>query len=349
MAAPNVFKKAYPEPPAPVSKTEFIIGGIQTSVFGLDELPQSQEVSCLWLLHPRGATREVMDPFAAAVIGQWNRNGSGSSGHHGLICASFDQRNHGTRMVDDRANQDWRGKNPTHGIDMFGSYQGTATDTSQLIGYLPGYIFPNNEHFIKSNSVMGVSLGGHAAWHCVLHDHRINTAVVIIGCPDYTRLMQHRAEKSKLETWLKSDPPGSKFLGSKDFPRALQEAVDRWDPAGLLMGEMLDSSSTDFGRDPSEREKKKLMPLMRDHLQGKRIFNAAGGADKLVPHACAVPFIKWLSNAIRPSGWYSGQGVVFKDKVYDGAGHEVTADMVRDSVDFIIESLLKEKNTVAKI
>lgn len=35
--------------------------------------------------------------------------------------------------------------------------------------------------------MLGVSLGGHAAWQVLFNEPRVTAAVVIIGCPDYMR------------------------------------------------------------------------------------------------------------------------------------------------------------------
>lgn len=328
----------------PVSKKSYPIAGILTTVYGLEELPKNgKTVSCLWLLHPRLSKQERMEAIAAAAINAWNeRLARQSSGQpHGLIAVSFDQRNHGTRLIDKVANEAWRSGNPRHAQDMFSCFQGTATDTSQLINYLPAYVFPADEYTMTSHMVLGVSLGGHAAWHCILHDYRITSAVVVIGCADYARVMKDRARLSKRETYMSSDPPGSKFMGSTDFPRSLVEALDKYDPAALLMAEMK-ITDEDYTREPTEKEKTKLLPLMREHLQGKRILNMAGGADKLVPYRMSEPFLKWLKKAIGPNGWFSGRDVYLEDKVYEGAGHEMTPAMLQDAVQFIVDSTARE-------
>ena len=41
----------------------------------------------------------------------------------GLIAVSFDQRNHGTRKVDNLANEAWRSGNESHAQDMFSIYR----------------------------------------------------------------------------------------------------------------------------------------------------------------------------------------------------------------------------------
>ena len=54
--------------------------------------------------------------------------------------------------------------------------------------HLGSYIFTDpNGPVIEQNIVMGVSLGGYAAWQVFFGDPRITAAVVIIGCPDYIR------------------------------------------------------------------------------------------------------------------------------------------------------------------
>jgi pimeloyl-ACP methyl ester carboxylesterase len=65
-------------------------------------------------------------------------------------------------------------------------FHGTALDTSLLIDHLGSYIFNEpNAPLIEQHLVMGISLGGHAAWQVLLNDPRVTAGVVIIGCPDY--------------------------------------------------------------------------------------------------------------------------------------------------------------------
>ena len=172
-----------------------------------------------------------------------------------------------------------------------------------------------------------------------MHNPRITTAVVIIGCPDYIRLMSDRARLSKLATWTESTDPGSSFLGSTDFPKGLVEAVERYDPAGLLLGEIASRNDDVYDRDPTVSEQKWLLPLMKSSLQGKRILNMAGGADKLVPYKCGEPFLRWLKTATASNGWFSEGGVILEDIVFDGVSHEMSPEMVKEAHRFVIEAL----------
>ncbi len=352
----------YPSPPLPVSKETHCIAGILTTVYGLSALQADiHNVACLWLLHPRLQTQECMEPIASSMIHEWNEklhSRKNKDGATGLIAVSFDQRNHGSREVDKLANEAWNTGNERHVQDMFASYRkpyiyisksitlilwpvadGTAMDTSHLLTYIPSYIFPTSKHTISNNIVLGVSLGGHAAWHCVMQDPRIITAIIIIGCPDYVRLMTDRACRSKLESWTRSSPPGAEFLGSKDFPNGLIEAVEKYDPAGLLLGEVKSRRDEVYSQDPTEQEKTRLMPLMESSLQGKRILNMAGGADRLVPYKCSEPFLSWLKNATTPNGWFGNGKMVFEDIVFDGVGHEMSSGMVKEVHRFVLETL----------
>lgn len=126
MATPNPLADSYPIPSLAVSKKTFCIAGIITTVYGLEELDTKvQDVACLWLLHPRLQAQECMEPVAASTINAWREGRPKPKNKKalGLICVSFDQRNHGSREVDALSNQAWRSGNKTHAQDMFASYR----------------------------------------------------------------------------------------------------------------------------------------------------------------------------------------------------------------------------------
>jgi len=337
-----------------VSKQSHHIGGIRVHVHGVEELPSnSTSVAILWLLHPRLQTHESMIPVAAAAIHSWNaRLKSGNHGRSGagkgLLAVSFDQRNHGERMVDALGNEGWRQGNERHAQDMFSIYAGTAQDTSLLIDYIGAYVFPANEKKVDQHLALGISLGGHSVWHCLMHDERITAGVVVIGCPDYVRLMSDRARLSKLATFAETSPPGRDFLGSRDFPKPLVEAIEKYDPAGLLLGELDTVTGSDHLDEPSEAEKKRLRPILRDSLGGKRIMCLSGGADKLVPYKQSEPFLTWLKHALRKDGgWFNDRGTVLEDIVDKEAGHVYSEKMKVEAMRFVCETLAGDGPTIA--
>lgn len=199
----------------------------------------------------------------------------------------------------------WRDSNATHAPDMFSIYHGTQVDLSMIISYLPVYIFPTHHslYTLTQNLVAGVSLGGHSAYLAILHEPRITAAVAVIGCPDYVRLMQYRAEKSRLECGTEG------LFRSKEFPENLLDVVSDIDPAAIGVDEI----------------------LKRGLLNGKKILTLSGGADKLVPYICVEPFLKGLKEAYS-TGTLKGELI---DVVYPGIGHECTPEMVVELSKFV--------------
>lgn len=344
---PNTGATAYSVPhPEPISAVTVHIAGILVTVFGLSELPPSSEgtsVSALWLLHPRLQTKACMAPFAAHLITEWNthrRNHKSTSKSRGLIAISFDQRNHGSRLASPLANEAWRSGNEHHALDMYSSYAGTALDTSLLLDYLPGYIFPDSSHTIDHNIVLGISLGGHAAWHVITHDPRFSAAIPVIGCPDYARLMADRARLSKRKHWL--DTQGRKFLGSPDFPPSLLQSLRRTDPAAFISSHLRDTPTEQAFVSASsltDGDKAVLAPIMARCFGAKRILVLSGGDDKLVSYAHSKPFLDWLKQSSAESGWFDGGDLYLEDHVFPGVGHEVPPSMVERMVVFVNETL----------
>ena len=124
MTTPNPMAFTYSSAPRAISKETHCIAGIITTVYGLKELPNGiKEVACLWLLHPRLQTQACMEPIASSTIHEWNERQRATKRTIGLIAASFDQRNHGSREVDTLANEAWRSGNSRHAQDMFASYR----------------------------------------------------------------------------------------------------------------------------------------------------------------------------------------------------------------------------------
>ena len=216
--------------------------------------------------------------------------------------------------------------------------EGTAADTSLLLDHLPSYVFPRNAHMISDNIILGVSLGGHSAWQCIFHEQRFKAAVIVIGCPDYIRLMSHRAQMSSLDSWCGSTPPGANFLGSDDFPSSLVDAVGKGDPAGLSLGT---TPEKNILRDPKSRA---LQDLLRKCIAGKKILVISGAADTLVPYSCAKPFMEMLKNQIATDDHLIMSKTQIEDVIFPNTGHTMSEQMVQRAVNFIIDKMLLSSN-----
>lgn len=319
----------------PVSWKRINVTGLLVTIYGLEELPNDDgEIVCMWLLHGRSDTQDSMGLVAAAFLDAWN-----SKRKHGqkrLICVCIDHRNHGSRLVDNIASVSWKQGNPNHGPDMFNLYSGTALDVGHLITHLPSYLpFKISQHIAG-----GLSLGGHATWVLLLNEPRITAGLVIVGCPDYVRLMTDRAIRSKVQSAISSDPPGRYFVGSADFPKPLVEAIERFDPAGILLGELDTVTGDDHLHPPSEAEQARLRPIMTERLAGKKIFCVSGGKDRLVPYAQGEPFITWLGKALdKETGWFNDQGTELESIVDQEANHECTKYMRQEAERWLCDLL----------
>lgn len=94
-----------------------------------------------------------------------------------------------------------------------------------------------------------------------------------------------------------------------------------------------------YDRQPTDAERKRLMPMMEKAFKGKRLLSMAGGADKLVPYKCGEPFLRWLKRSAATDGWFGNGDLVVEDIVFDGIGHEMSSGMVEKVHKFLLESV----------
>lgn len=209
-------------------------------------------------------------------------------------------------------------------------------DNSVLLDYLPTYVFPGNSHTISDNIILGVSLGGHSAWQCTFHEKRFDAAVIVIGCPDYCRLMSYRAETSGLDSWYESTPPGANFLGSNDFPSTLLDTVQQRDPAAYFLGTNCDKNTF---YDPKA---KGLREVFRHCIAGKKILVLSGAADKLVPYSCVKPFLDFLKYEIANDEHLTRSKTSLDDILFPDTGHAMSKQMIEQAVRFVIDKTMKD-------
>ncbi|CAK7201324.1 hypothetical protein SEUCBS139899_004028 [Sporothrix eucalyptigena] len=346
-------------PPPVVSRRTIPMAGLLVDVYGLAELPADTEsVSVLWLHHPRLRAREDMADIGARCVHAVAEDSQKRGSRHRLIAAAFDQRNHGSRLVSPRANTAWREGNTTHAQDMFGMIAGTVTDTHLLIDLVDGYhhheghdshgqtkdekksedardagfasgLLPGHVA-VTQHLVLGVSLGGHSGWQLLFGDDRVTAGVLIIGCPDYIDLMVERARLSKLATYKASTEGGAPFLNSRDFPAALVASCRKRDPKAIVFG-------TDEAVWPATTEGEKAVhDTLQKHVAGKRFLVCSGGADKLVPYRNSEAFLNVFKKAATT---WPDLAVTVQDNVYDGIGHQFSAGMVADAVQFVVDTV----------
>jgi len=136
---------------------------------------------------------------------------------------------------------------------------------------------------------------------------------------------------SKLSTFSAQDN-GASFLGSKDFPPSLVEACVKFDPKAIFFGASPVPNATASGSvNDAARH------IMRDRLRGKKFLLCSGGDDKLVPYRCSEPFLHWFKEAV--GSRFKEENVSVDDRVYPGVGHSFSADMITDSVQFVVDAV----------
>ena len=138
----------------------YVVGGIATHVYGLENVNSSESVDVVFLLHGRTRTWQDNVPWAHRII-EVNQS---LSPKRPLLAVTFDARNHGDRLVDQMKNQAWKEGNATHAQDMYSIQYGTSQDVSFLITMLPFFLFPDGKTKFENIVCAGVSLGGHETY-----------------------------------------------------------------------------------------------------------------------------------------------------------------------------------------
>ncbi|KAF8920121.1 Alpha/Beta hydrolase protein [Mucidula mucida] len=277
----------------------FLVGGLEANVYSRSSQTPGPAV-VMFVLHGRHGN--CKDPATTSIVNGLLQNNAKQS--RNLYVVTFDQRNHGHRLVNETANKGWSKSpdrhNDRHATDMYSMQVGTARDVSFLIDFLPSYLFPSGEQVIETWAVAGVSLGGHATWLALTHEPRLSIGIPVIGCPDYLSLISERA--------LKFDIP---LDGSAYLPDSLLSLIQSSDPAAAPY-RSIDASN----------------PFL-----GKKILVLSGGKDTLVPWSASESFVEHLN---------VGDKGVKQAVVQEDAGHETTPEMVQRLVDFITEHALKK-------
>ncbi|KAH9011897.1 Alpha/Beta hydrolase protein [Lactarius pseudohatsudake] len=245
-----------------VVKETLNVAGLSTNVYiraNLRDKPTSGPVVVLFFLHGRTESADHIDPIARAAF-SWaaEKEASSREAPRDFIVVTFDQRNHGKRMVDQRGNLGW-GKNvdqhnERQAVDMYSTLIGAVKDVSFLIDVLPSYVFPHDERTIGEWVLAGFSLGGHATWLALRHEPRIRIGIPICGCANIVTLLELYADKLGI-------PRTAPY-----FPESLWALVRAYDPATAPPGAFV----------------------------GKRILALSGADDRLVPWSASRAFMEAL-------------------------------------------------------
>ncbi|WEJ95815.1 hypothetical protein PSN45_003343 [Yamadazyma tenuis] len=228
-----------------------------------------------------------------------------------LVFVTFDVSNHGSRLLNKSANNDWAEGNKNHALDMVSIIDDSVLKLKLIMDYLPFYL--NLDSFVPkltdykfefSNVVSGYSLGGHIIHRFVdKYPDSVDVIIPFIGSSDISSLM--------IDRLLKVSPTGSKrYLQDYDelkftdeqkllYPKSFHEYVSSIDQSV--------SENFPFGR--------------------IKMFAAYGSADPIVPPAYSKLFCS-LHKIGDPDTEVFYQ---------EGVGHDVTLEMLDKSVEWLVK------------
>lgn len=312
-----------------ISKDTLLIAGIEVYVYGLSQisqLSQQDSLAVLFLAHPRMSSYKHTEDVAHVWLDHYYQKKASSDNLPHLIAVTFDLRNHGAHMLENRYNMDWANGNKAHAPDMATMIDGSVDDMVTVIEYLPAYIpqfFENIRPGNYINIMSGISLGGHISWRVAATiPDKIYAMAPIIGCPNMSLLFLDRTGKQLSgNTW---------DVASLQFK---QKDNDKYTP--IPYDELV--SMFDF----TEEQKLKYPKVVYDILSKQdqmvvdlphhiKIFLQCGGADPLVP-------------AIFTEQWCNHRQKLPTESVelyiQPNTGHEFTSEMKSRGADWLVKIL----------
>lgn len=324
--------------PAAYSKKEIFIGGIKTFVYNTESLAPYIEqfngnantksaglsasvhelpVNVHYLVHYRGGDYTFTESVAYNVLQQYYAKKEANPVP--LICITFDNRNHGTRVVDKKYNSSWKSGNETHGLDMMSQIHGNVQDLKLITEYLPGYL--NLEYhlsdFVKyeleakikfRNIFSGYSVGGHTVIRFAhKYPELVQVLNPVVGCSALTNLLVNRLLKYKPgdanfdKKWFYSDYrelPLTDEQRQRQYPEAFHNQLSQED---IAIFENFPFASIDT-------------------------FASFGADDALVPPSLTKLWIELYENNNQNTSLV----------VYEGVGHDVTAQMIDEFTSWLV-------------
>ncbi|CAG8534094.1 13282_t:CDS:10 [Acaulospora colombiana] len=255
----------------PMNCQTLLIAGIEVDVWTNPPIPTLNQlpISVLFILHGRSNTRRGVEHIVKRML-----------------------------EVQSSSPSDSHWKRELYVVTLV-SPVGTAQDVSNLIDFLPSYLFPEQEREIEQWALAGFSLGGHSTWIALKNGKKCTSIAhydmkwLIIPiqirypaknwrCPDYLNLMFDRATRKGFDT-----------TATAYFPPNFVAYVKENDPCSAPVSNHDETN-----------------PYL-----GKKILAIAGGKDRLVPWQFSAKFYESLQ---------VGEHGVKEMFIDDEAGHNET-------------------------
>lgn len=306
--------------PESFSHKEVFIGGINTFVYNADaiapyieklnkSLPEKGTaipINVLYLVHYRGGDYKFTESTAYTILKQYYEKKPDAVP---LVCVTFDNRNHGTRVVDKKYNSSWKLGNLTHGVDMVSQIHGNVADLKLVIDYLSSYLnveallAPHAKELDISigfrNLLSGYSVGGHTIIRFANEYPDLVDAInPNVGCSDLTDLLLTRLFKIK---------PGEPDFEKKRF-------YATYDELPLTPEQRKDNYPEAFHKKLAAEDTK----IFEDFPFKIKAYATFGAEDRLVPPSLSRLWIDL----------YKNNNLATEEFTQEGVGHDITIEML---------------------
>jgi hypothetical protein len=246
--------------PESYSKVTYNIGGISTNVYNSDKLVSYVEkfnevlhpvdcipINVLYLIHQREGNYKFTEAIAYNYLQQYYEKKS-EDVDVPLICVTFDNPNHGQRLVSKQNNLGWAEGNDTHAADMMSIIEATMQNIKLIMDFLPSYLnldmyltsefkSINPSFDIKFNNVLcGYSLGGHVVIrYATTYPELVRAIHPVVGCADLTTLYITRLkgikENDRKYFYFNYDELDLSQEEKGKYPEALHKRISKQDQA----------------------------------------------------------------------------------------------------------------------
>ncbi|CAE6470724.1 unnamed protein product [Rhizoctonia solani] len=148
-------------------------------------LSDASRIAVLFILHGHPASAHHMKPIVGGTFDLAKNKAALLEAKRNLVIVTFD-------LEDDSDFSNAVGELEYESTQLYNKQERIASAVSELIDTLPAVLCPNNDRFIDTWMVAGLSLGAHAAWLSMDRDPRLSVCIPIIGSPDFLEIATAR-------------------------------------------------------------------------------------------------------------------------------------------------------------
>ncbi|CAE6438980.1 unnamed protein product [Rhizoctonia solani] len=139
-------------------------------------LSDASRIAVLFVLHGHPASAHHMKPIVNGTFDLTKNKTVLSEAKRNLVIITFDLEEDYGGMAEESEYES---------AQLYRKQERIASAVSRLMDALPTVLCPNNDRFIDTWMVAGLSLGAHAAWLAMDRDPRLSVCIPIIGSPDF--------------------------------------------------------------------------------------------------------------------------------------------------------------------